>query len=237
MSRRANLRGYVVKRKLIEMCGGKCKICGYNKCIGAFDFHHRDPTQKKFSLNDAVNSGFSWQSILEEIEKCDLLCCRCHREAEYIEPDIDIENTYKSFLRTKHVDTLGKKEGIPTKQELEIMLSEFSSREISRSFNVSLATVGYWKMKYGLKMNKVIRSIRIPSREELQNLIKEKTAVVIGRDFGVTDKAVKKWLIKYGIKNPRSEIYGRSNRQIPWNEWINPPVEYEKDGDVGQWIV
>lgn len=24
--------------------GGKCQICGYDKCVGALEFHHLDPT-------------------------------------------------------------------------------------------------------------------------------------------------------------------------------------------------
>lgn len=30
------------KRKLVELKGGKCEICGYNKCIEALEFHHLD---------------------------------------------------------------------------------------------------------------------------------------------------------------------------------------------------
>ena len=34
-----------------EICGynkcGKCEICGYDKCIDALEFHHLDPQKKK----------------------------------------------------------------------------------------------------------------------------------------------------------------------------------------------
>jgi hypothetical protein len=32
------------KEKLIEYKGGKCQICGYNKCTSALEFHHLDPS-------------------------------------------------------------------------------------------------------------------------------------------------------------------------------------------------
>jgi hypothetical protein len=31
--------------------GGKCQCCGYNKYIGALEFHHVDPEQKDFGVS------------------------------------------------------------------------------------------------------------------------------------------------------------------------------------------
>ena len=36
------------KIALVEYKGGKCCVCGYNKCIEALEFHHLDPSQKDF---------------------------------------------------------------------------------------------------------------------------------------------------------------------------------------------
>ncbi len=68
-----------IKLKLVEFHGGKCIICGYNKSINALEFHHRVPAEKKFSLSKN-NLCYSWEKILEESKKCDLLCANCHRE-------------------------------------------------------------------------------------------------------------------------------------------------------------
>ena len=35
------------KQKAVEYKGGKCVVCGYNKCNRALEFHHTDPTTKK----------------------------------------------------------------------------------------------------------------------------------------------------------------------------------------------
>ena len=41
------------KEILVEYKGGKCEICGYNKCLGALDFHHLDPSQKDFTISNS----------------------------------------------------------------------------------------------------------------------------------------------------------------------------------------
>jgi hypothetical protein len=38
------------KIKAIEYKGGKCEICGYNKCIRSLCFHHKNPLEKNFLL-------------------------------------------------------------------------------------------------------------------------------------------------------------------------------------------
>ena len=68
-----------VKKKAVDYKGGKCEICGYNKCIEALEFHHKDPSKKDFSLG-AKGHSRSWDRVKEEIEKCVLLCSNCHRE-------------------------------------------------------------------------------------------------------------------------------------------------------------
>jgi hypothetical protein len=62
------------------MKGGKCTKCGYSKCLRALTFHHKDPTNKFFALDARGIQGSSWKKILEEAEKCELLCFNCHME-------------------------------------------------------------------------------------------------------------------------------------------------------------
>jgi len=74
-------RRHVVKSKLINEFGGKCKICSYNKCVRALEFHHIDSSEKNFGL---AHKGFSrnYKKSLEEAKKCILVCANCHREIE-----------------------------------------------------------------------------------------------------------------------------------------------------------
>ena len=40
------------KQLLVEYKGGKCEICGYDKCISALEFHHIDPDTKDFGIGE-----------------------------------------------------------------------------------------------------------------------------------------------------------------------------------------
>jgi hypothetical protein len=70
------------KQDCLDYAGGKCIICGYNKCPAALEFHHRDPSSKKYSVVKMWTKGFK-QEAKDEIDKCDLLCANCHRETHY----------------------------------------------------------------------------------------------------------------------------------------------------------
>jgi hypothetical protein len=65
------------KVELVEYKGGKCEKCGYNKCIEALEFHHKDPTQKDFNIS---SHSYSSKRMKDEADKCLLLCANCHRE-------------------------------------------------------------------------------------------------------------------------------------------------------------
>lgn len=70
------------KKDAVEYMGGKCVLCGYSKCIAALDFHHRNPEEKEFNFKwNAQKSRLS--KIVNELDKCILLCANCHREVHY----------------------------------------------------------------------------------------------------------------------------------------------------------
>ena len=71
-------RADVRKKEFIKMKGNGCNRCGYNKNYSALCFHHlRD---KSFSLDSRNIGNRSMKSLLEELEKCELLCANCHAE-------------------------------------------------------------------------------------------------------------------------------------------------------------
>jgi DNA-binding CsgD family transcriptional regulator len=67
-----------VKEKLVEYKGGKCEKCSYKRCIAALDFHHKIPGEKDFGISQFRN--LKWKTLLEEVDKCMLVCSNCHRE-------------------------------------------------------------------------------------------------------------------------------------------------------------
>ncbi len=67
-------------RKLArEYKGGKCEICGYDKCDRALSFHHINPKTKSFGLSDKGLTK-AYNTIKKEIDKCILVCANCHME-------------------------------------------------------------------------------------------------------------------------------------------------------------
>lgn len=75
-----------IKKRLVEYKGGKCELCGYNKCIGALQFHHSNPEEKDFDISKVVNSssGADMQKLYSEVDKCLLLCSNCHAEQHWL---------------------------------------------------------------------------------------------------------------------------------------------------------
>ena len=64
----------------ISYGGGKCVLCGYNKCIQALEFHHINSKDKEFGIS-AKGYTRSWEKVKNELKKCILVCANCHREA------------------------------------------------------------------------------------------------------------------------------------------------------------
>jgi predicted HNH restriction endonuclease len=67
-----------LKEEAVKIAGEKCKVCGYNKCISALEFHHNQ-SNKEGNVSTLLKNG-SRQKLLKEAEKCILLCANCHRE-------------------------------------------------------------------------------------------------------------------------------------------------------------
>ena len=68
-----------LKVKAVEYMGGKCAHCGYDKCVQALQFHHKDPTKKDFGIGSKGHTR-KWEAIKTELDKCVMLCANCHAE-------------------------------------------------------------------------------------------------------------------------------------------------------------
>ena len=69
-----------IKIVAVEYKGGKCLDCNKTYPPEVYDFHHRDPNKKDFSVGQ---NSKSFKSIKKELNKCDLLCSNCHRIRHY----------------------------------------------------------------------------------------------------------------------------------------------------------
>jgi DNA-binding transcriptional ArsR family regulator len=70
-----------VKTILVAEAGGRCGLCGYDRHVGALQFHHVDPDTKSFSVAH-LGVARSLERCREEARKCVLLCANCHAEIE-----------------------------------------------------------------------------------------------------------------------------------------------------------
>lgn len=75
--------GFRRKRQLVDLLGGKCKICGYNRNLAALVFHHINPAEKVFELDARKMTNTSWERLCQEASKCAVLCQNCHMEEHH----------------------------------------------------------------------------------------------------------------------------------------------------------
>jgi hypothetical protein len=83
------------KQRMIDAMGGKCQICGYHNCNSALDFHHLDPTEKEFGFGGLRATIKGWDTLIQELRKCVLLCNRCHTELH--NGVVSLPSTYEKF--------------------------------------------------------------------------------------------------------------------------------------------
>ncbi len=82
-----------VRGKLLDFLSSKeCKDCGEKDPI-VLDFDHKTPSKKFKSVSIMLSGHYSWDSVLKEIQKCEIRCANCHRRKTYMQ--------FKFFGKTK----------------------------------------------------------------------------------------------------------------------------------------
>ncbi len=73
-----------VGRKIVEKIKKNlsCSSCGESR-YWLLDFHHTDPSKKEIRVS--AMKSYKKEKILEEIDKCEVLCANCHRDLHYKE--------------------------------------------------------------------------------------------------------------------------------------------------------
>jgi hypothetical protein len=164
------------KKKLIEYKGGKCQSCGYDKdCPSAYDFHHRDPTKKDFTIS---KKSWSIERLKNEIDKCDLLCRNCHAEVHW-----QLINDNR-------------------KERLKLRLSASSALPVIKCKCCNKEVKASWQGAKCCSINcarKLSRKVERPVADVLLNEVVEFGWTGVGRKYGVTDNTVRKWAKVYGI--------------------------------------
>ena len=86
------------KLKLIKYKGETCEKCGYKSSFpSAFCFHHPNPENKEIGI--ASNMQIKMEDLKKEVDKCNLLCVRCHAEIHDKEYEIQLEQRSKDYSK------------------------------------------------------------------------------------------------------------------------------------------
>lgn len=95
----------------------KCQICreGDPACLV---FHHRNPKEKDFYIACSI-WGHSVETLMDEIDKCDVLCANCHAKLHY-------------HLKKKWVDIMKFKIGDKVKLLPEVTSCGVESEEVGK---------------------------------------------------------------------------------------------------------
>ena len=178
------------KQRIIDVMGGKCALCGYNRCNDALDLHHLNPDEKDFDISD--RPCISWDRTSIEMKKCILLCANCHREVH-------------SGLITKELNSSFNQD-ICDRITEEVNTIKYGSGEQNRCCKCGK------EISYGSKMcpecyaKSIQRVHDRPTKTELAKLISKYGFLGTGKLFGVTDGAVRKWCKTDGLPTYRNEI-------------------------------
>lgn len=62
---------------LINFMHGKKCGCGVSD-LRVLTFDHIDPSNKRYNVADIVSKGMKLEYLVEEVEKCQILCHNCH---------------------------------------------------------------------------------------------------------------------------------------------------------------
>lgn len=62
----------------------KCIDCGISH-PAVLQFHHRDRSKKSFNIADVTGRANSIRQIMDEVEKCDVVCVNCHAKRHWRE--------------------------------------------------------------------------------------------------------------------------------------------------------
>lgn len=211
------------KIKLVEYKGGKCEICGYDKCIDALEFHHLDPTEKEYGLSNGDTVSF--EKMKEEADKCILVCANCHREIHWREREEKrkekekklIENTEKFYnwhpevrKDSNYINDVFQSESFKTDVK-----AKMPKKELAKKYNIGLTTIVRHLNNNNLWYNETDDIEKLASYtlamlvEDFKSL---KSFEGVGRKHNVSGNAIKKWCKRNGVPSKKKDLVDYVNK-------------------------
>ena len=195
-----------LKHEIVQYKGGKCEICGYDKCEAALEFHHLNPNVKEFQLSSG--NIYSLEKMKKEANKCILVCANCHREIhdkiyQNKRDDRNKEYEINESLINSNYQKLNCKQAQLNIEEIQNDInSGLNQKEIAKKNNVSWSTLKRFLKKHNISKKKIEYNIQdiIVLMKKYQNYTQ------VGKELGISDNAVKKRFKKHGYPDKIKEL-------------------------------
>jgi hypothetical protein len=173
------------KQIAVDYKGGCCCVCGYNKGLPCLHFHHVNPNEKECTISHFA----SFEANKEELDKCILMCSRCHIECEY---DIPVDDPVKLQKAIDKVNELAKKRKKVTEMKTEVEKKKVSFYEtkavgqrqelevdIKRLTEQIEVLSKYIRQEENkISVNPVEVTVKVEKKEPINEPVKESPAIV-----------------------------------------------------------
>lgn len=188
------------KINLYKAFGGSCYTCN-GKELSTLQFHHLDPTTKRFTLSSVSKLKKNPETIWSEALKCVLLCANCHIE---VEDGLHNQKMLAAQKEAPHnlveqktwlhmIDRISNKYKIS--KDGKISLQQSKNRYIKNN-KCSDCGRGISKKSKTCRrcMGKRSHKIIWPSKKHVTTMVCESNYSAVARELGVSDNAVRKYI-------------------------------------------
>ena len=136
----------------------KCEKCGYENYNGSLEFHHKNPKNKLFKISTC--GGYHFKSvedikkhIIEELNKCDVICANCHNELHINKIFFD-KNKKEIYEKVKNIRENSKK--IDREKVKKLYLDGNTQKDICYVLKCKKSTISGIIKELNLNINKKI---------------------------------------------------------------------------------
>lgn len=185
------------KELIVVSMGGKCVLCGYNKCFSALELHHLNRSEKLFSFSGIRARPREWNIIEQELKKCILVCSNCHKEIEA--NVVDVTN-YKTTYDTANIilvnNTRNRMVGLKKCKHCGVTFRAYNKNQLACSL---LCRQSIKQVMDGISPKHPTKKTKIcwPSITKLTSMVHQFGYKGTGKKLGVSDNAVRKRLKKH----------------------------------------
>jgi len=131
-----------IKEKLLDLKGVRQCRCGHSgHNLASLDFHHKDNVKKEFKISDYLfwrSKKISWEMVLLELDKCEVLCSNCHLLEHF---DMERFERLKPLIDEKMKGYREKTKPLNRNIVRSMLKNGMKQIEIARHFGCSKSTV------------------------------------------------------------------------------------------------